>query len=64
MAGEVLTCVQFDEVTSTCTVEAWLPQKSLLPELAVADAVLLASLIVGNWALAYAFRRVEQVIRQ
>lgn len=64
MAGEVLTCVDFDVSTQSCTSQAWLPQPSFLPVLSVADASLLASAIIFNWCYAYAWNRAEKVIRQ
>lgn len=64
MAGEVLTCVEFDATTATCTAQAWMPAPSIVPPLSTVDAVLLGSLIVFNWVLAYVFKRAEHVIRQ
>lgn len=64
MAGEILTCVQYDAAAQTCAVQAWMPPPSFLPVLSVADAALLGTLLVANWALAYAFNRVEKSIRQ
>lgn len=64
MAGEVLTCVEFDAVAGTCTVEAWMPPPAFLPALSVEGGVLLGSAIVACWTLAYAFKHLAKVIRQ
>jgi len=63
MAGEVLTCVQFDAQTQTCVDEAWMPAPGLVPSLSTADALLLGAAVVFNWCYAYAWNRVEKVIR-
>lgn len=63
MEGGVLTCREFDSATNTCTVQEWAPPPSFLPPLSVADAFLLGSAMVGCWALAYAFNRVEKSVR-
>lgn len=64
MAGEVLTCIEYDAATATCTTSAWMPAPSFLPALSVEDGVLLASTIVACWTLAYAFKHLAKVIRQ
>lgn len=64
MAGEVLTCILFDAATGVCAESAWLPQASLLPTLTVSDSVVLAGLIVFNWAYAYGWSQLVKFVRR
>jgi len=61
-AGYYLTCVQFDAATSTCTQTAWMPPPTLLPTLAVSDALLLGGAILGGLATIWAAKLVDRAI--
>lgn len=52
-----LVCIQWDESTQTCTVEAWADEpEPLFPSLTLAESSALATAIIGLWAFAYVLR--------
>ncbi|MGS0539354.1 hypothetical protein ACQEPV_011905 [Xanthomonas oryzae pv. oryzicola] len=53
-----------DTAAGTCTAVIWIPQPSLLPELAVKDAQAIGSAIAFLWATAYVFRLIRKKIQQ
>jgi hypothetical protein len=55
MADRVLTCVVWDESTSTCTTQAWVEPDGFWPALSVDDAHAITMAIVGLWMAAYLF---------
>lgn len=53
----VLRCVQFNETTQVCEVEAWVEETpDSLPPLSVADAQAIGGAILLVWAVGFVFR--------
>jgi len=58
-------CTDFDTATQTCVgVTVWTPVQSFFPVLSMSDSMLLGSLVVANWALAYAYRQVCRAVHR
>lgn len=55
MAAPVLTCLQFDPATQTCTQQAWVePPPSVFPSLSAADGQMLGLAILSSCAILWA----------
>ena len=50
MAAPVLTCVEYDATTNTCTVQAWMEPPTLLPALTVGEAMDIAQVALLAFA--------------
>ncbi|MCG8276631.1 hypothetical protein [Stenotrophomonas sp. NLF4-10] len=66
MAVLVPACLEadFNAATGECTAVIWIPQPSLLPELAVEDANAIGSAIAYLLAVAYVFRLIRKALKQ
>jgi len=66
MAVLIPACLErdLDTASGNCTAVVWIPQPSLLPELAVEDAQSIGSSIALLWATAYVFRLIRKKIQQ
>ncbi len=59
----VLVCVQYDESHGVCVQQEWAYTMPLLPPLSTADALLIGTMLLGLWALAFAGKTAVQAIR-
>lgn len=61
--AHVLTCVEFDAQTLTCTVQAWMPAPSLLPDISTADVLALLSAAAVPLAVAWGAKLLGRTTR-
>lgn len=56
------TCIAWDEVTDTCTTQAWVEQPSILPPLTDAERDQLVIEIATLWGIAFTIRLIARFI--
>lgn len=61
--ARVLYCVEYDEVSGTCTAQAWLPAPSLLPPLTAVEVAQLFTPVALLFAVAWAWKQTGRAIR-
>jgi len=53
---KVLACIEYDTQASSCTVQAWVEQPSLIPAMTAADGIYVSGLFIAVAASAWGFR--------
>jgi hypothetical protein len=62
--SKVLTCVEWDPTTETCTASAWLDAPSLLPNLPVEGALQILSATALVLVVAHGWNRLDKFISE
>lgn len=53
---KVLACIEYDTPSSSCTVQAWVDQPSLLPTMTVEQGLQISGLFIAIAVTAWGFR--------
>ena len=53
---KVLACIEYDTQASSCTVQAWVEQPSLLPTMTVEEGLLVSGYFIAIASVAWGFR--------
>lgn len=61
--AHVLTCVEFDPQTLTCTVQAWMPAPQLIPDISAADVGALLTATAVLLAVAWGAKHLGRTTR-
>jgi hypothetical protein len=60
--GQVWTCIEWDELTSSCTVEGWADPPSSWPTMTLDDAYAIGLAIALCWAIGWGFGQLRRLI--